>query len=697
MGNKDSTSNPKPVTTSHPTAGSKGGSMQTEALPSSSKVAGTQNPKHATPVNLAQSLARAVVALLFRSERMLALAKDEVDFGEPLKAAPRVPSIETLKKIREGIILFESTGEASEAVKCIDELAKTTNQTPAEALFNILNSGLKILKFNCKQPVQPLPDAIEAFIKQELNFDSTDVIRVLKALAADLEKVSPGLNNSSKSATELQNQLREVIISNKGKLTLKNLPRTLQATTPFLYESLDGDSPFEHVLVSIREAVNFEAREKVYDSNLILATSNNERVVGFRNFNAAINLNFGFAPFATQNINPRVKMMKIQVHREPDVLDLYFLEAFTGVHIDGCKTYSDPNSHVVSKSSNIVDKLAICEPSVDIKADYDCLTVFNKDRLFFYCLKNGQVFGQDITQSNLLTLNLHLVKEPLINTLDTLKVVFVPKSTLIAKNYYYMIIFKKGDTLKVLKEYIEKNFSETLGSTATQQLEKIRTALIFANECYGAQSDNKKIALKTSQAFLKSKGWDTPIEALVSNFGQKDRKITEVGQNRVDLVISLASKLFTWNLEPNNLRREIRRQPIYLKAQLSDLWQQIYDNYFSSSGDELTELDVRMMLPSYLYVSLDNVARMIDVPYELNLNSIEGKRKEFDLEISSRYRAIGFIAQKRNGEYYTIYVNPQNRNEVYSYLGNKKMACQMHALNPNKIKAVYYERREREI
>jgi len=699
MGNKDSkgSSAPQPTSKPVPQAGSKGPSNLSVEVHNPVMKPALQ-PR--APANPSLSLARAVLSLIFRSEKVVAMAKDEVDLGEPLSKAPSKPAIEAMKKIRKAILDFEGSKDISEVVGLVEEISRTNKQSPVETVFNIMNTALKILQFECKAPTVPLTQVIQQFLDSEHDdLEGSETEKILVALAADLKKLNPGVADLSKTkGQELLAGLKTAFTQSVSLIELHLLGNTIQAASKHMYQQLDGESAIEKFLINLRQAVIYEGCQAILNDNIIQPWKSRESLIGYKTYQTAVSLTFGYAPFSNQGIKPRVKTMKIQVHREPDVLDLYFLESFTGVHIDGVKTYTDPNSLVVSRSSHIVDKLAICEPSVELKADYDCLTVFCKDNKFYYCLKDGQVFGQDVSQANLMSLNLHLVREPLINTLDTYKVVFMPKNTMIAKNFYYLVIFKKGDKLQKLKTFISDSFSENLGTSSNQILEKILHGLVFSDQRFAANSAEKGEALKASQSLIQSSGlWNTPIEKIMAKFGEQNRNISKDGQNKVDLIISLSSKQFNWNLEPNNLRREIRRQPIYLKAQLSDVWQQIYNSYFGSSVEEFSDIEIRTMLPTYLFVSLDSVSRMIDIPYELNFTGIEKRRQELDIEVSSRYRAVGFIAEKNNKESYTIYVNPQNRNEVYTYIGNKKYAAQMHSLNPNKIKAVYYERRERDL
>ena len=169
------------------------------------------------------------------------------------------------------------------------------------------------------------------------------------------------------------------------------------------------------------------------------------------------------------------------------------------------------------------------------------------------------------------------------------------------------------------------------------------------------------------------------------------------GESQIDLIVKMQIEDVVSLEFLTNLRKVVQKRPIYLKAQLTNLWEQVLKVHLAS-GDEISDEKLQNLLPSYLYVNVAAVARMIDVPYELDFNPLEERIKELGLGISHRYRALGFIAQKDNGEYYNIYVDREQRNQVFCYNSRgETVKCAMHDINPNKLRAVYYERRELDV
>ena len=79
----------------------------------------------------------------------------------------------------------------------------------------------------------------------------------------------------------------------------------------------------------------------------------------------------------------------------------------------------------------------------------------------------------------------------------------------------------------------------------------------------------------------------------------------------------------------------------------------------------------------------------------MRLSNFTEQIQDFGLEINPVYRATGFVAQKQNGEFYNIYTNKDNKEEVFAYSAdNKKVVSSISKLNPNQLKGVYFERKE---
>jgi hypothetical protein len=250
-----------------------------------------------------------------------------------------------------------------------------------------------------------------------------------------------------------------------------------------------------------------------------------------------------------------------------------------------------------------------------------------------------------------------------------------------------------GDT--TLEEFVIellKTSRSQESSTNKDLIDTILSLLVASDMVFPLPSLKKKFEDMRSKKQITPKTTLKELVKLCSGHGSKVEPTP--GETQIDLIIKFAFEDAVSLEFLTNIRREIRRQPIYLKAELTDIVQQLYRNYFYLPKDEIPERQVRMLLPAYLLVTLDTISRMIDVPYELNFSFLEDRRKELGLEIGSRYRAIGYIAQKKNGEHYTIYINQQKRGEVFCYKDDKIVTSPIHTLNPNKLKAVYFERRE---
>lgn len=464
---------------------------------------------------------------------------------------------------------------------------------------------------------------------------------------------------------------------------------------PYLFNMVEEkNQEIEPVLGSIRLNIAKSLREKSIDTSLFSPIFQKFFYSDYYVYQCAKNLSFGTITFSKELILPRVKDIKMQVYIEPDIVRDYTLEAFTQLMIAQKVLDGDDAVFKHYTMRTIIESLQRREPDFDLGADFDCIALYEKNNGYYYCLKDDVLFDPSVLLGNQGFLKVCFLKQ--FNLTETCpKVIFRPSCSLEnSKSMNFFVGFNQGDTLMKLYDQIKGTFGNNFVDDDSRLQPAILKSLIFCTTIRLTLSE-KKTLNEEAQKVLNSKGWETPISKLLEHFGRKGEKAA--GDRQIDLIITIDRTKFKHIFEPHNLRKVVQKRPIYLKAQLTNLWEQVLKVHLAS-GDEISDEKLQNLLPSYLYVNVAAVARMIDVPYELDFNPLEERIKELGLGISHRYRALGFIAQKDNGEYYNIYVDREQRNQVFCYNSRgETVKCAMHDINPNKLRAVYYERRELDV
>lgn len=654
-------------------------------------------------------LARCVIHLFFRSERLYDIAKDEEILKNPLNAYDgRCKSVEAIKQIYKVVINdFNAQIKDTSAIEKIifDEIKLNgVTEQPAIILFSTLLTGLKILKipsFNVSETLKDIVLTIVSLPLDKLKELSLDEL-VLEKIAADVklgtkENVDD-IANEAERAAKIASLLQKYQDADFWPLVDK-FPTLSEYLDNHLFEA-DEEKPavFSSLLNKIRCEILRDLRDKLYNNKLIKPITNSKQLIHYRNFNCLFNMNFGYINFDPSSFLPRIKTVFFSMQINNLDFKLMVSEMMQQATIDKHVLQSSDNIFRRFNTRQLVENLAHRRTDFDLKHDFDAVTVFQKGNYFYYTSQEKTLFGKKFADGNIVNFRLYLTKLPGLYDDSTYKILFAPYLVSDVKTQtFFLLLVKKTDTLETIKTQVKELFkTKTDESSLNKEINSMLQKIYFTSEVIISKSNKKSLRMQATD-FLESKKWNTPVKDIVERFG-KIGPSDDDSLDQIDLIISSTSKNYRI-LEPNDTeeRANIQNHPIYLKTELSDLWDQIFDHHINfKAGDEFEENELRNLLPAYLYVNLENVAKMINVPLELEFKSLVPHIQKLGLELNHRYRALGFIAQYKSGEFYNIHIERQKA-EAYTYRLDKKISCPLYKLNPNQIKAVYFERREADV
>lgn len=654
-------------------------------------------------------LAKCFIQLFFRSERLNDIAKDEEILKNPLEAYEgKCRSVEAIKHIYRVVMagfntLEKNTDQIEKMI--LDEMNTGGRyEQPAVILFSTLLTGLKILKIPSFNVSESLKEIIINMVRlpvdklRELSLDEV----VFEVIAADVkfatkEDVSD-IPNESERAAKIASLLQKYSEAEFWPLVDK-FPKLAEYLDRHLFEADDEKAvEFSSLLNKLRCEILKDLRDKLYNNKLIKPFTNSLQLIHYRNFHCLFNLNFGYMNFDSSSFFPRVKRIFFSMHVNNLDFKLLSTDMVQQVTIDNrVLVSSDPIFRRIN-TKQLVENLAHRRTDVDLKHDFDSIAVFKKGNYLYYTHQEKPLFGNKFADGNIVNFRLYFTKSAGLYDDSTYKIMFSPHLTNDSKTQImFLFLVKKTDTLESFRKQAEDLFkTKTDEKSLRSIMDSMISQVYFTSELFHSKPQKALLQTEASR-FLQASKWATPMKNIIEKFGN-------VGPNddssieQIDLIISSTSKRYQI-LEPSDSeeRAVIQNNPIYLKTELSDIWDQIFDHHLSfKAGEEFEENEVRNLLPAYLYVNLENISNMINVPLELEFNSLVPHIQKLGLELNHRYRALGFIAQYKSGEYYNISIERQKA-EAFSIRNGSKIACPLYMLNPNQIKAVYFERREAEV
>lgn len=647
-----------------------------------------------------------IVALFIKSERLQEfLGPEGVLLEALLKNKANLKPLETLRLIQT---LIQNNPDEKEGGKIFTALQKKVQEVlenksypvsdPAVAIFNMLLTGVKVVRIDAFRTEKNLHSTLIALLETDISkIADTEIEMILiDGLSQDLikaGKVTVGESEDINSQEVLKRCLQFVKSSNPKDFVpmATKLPRFYQKMEQLLYEDGETDLPAMKEFVQVIQCeLNKELKDKYFSTDLIRPIRNKTAMYEMNNFRCFLNLSFGYINYSTCGLLPRVKVITAQVHT-PQEINFQMIELVSAISLNKEGIESTNRLFTNAKVGVLAQKLNAAQSTHvrhDLINDFDSVVVHQKNERLYYALKDDSFLNDEADKGNLKDIKIYFLKDTERITDDEgLKIVFMPRMKVDSvKNPSYFFLAKEGDTLQSLKDFIKNSFPMI---STDKTFEEMIKKLYFGRRLLTSKKERKE-RLTFCQKLL-GKQFNTPLKDLIEAVKPLDEKRGTDSPKMIDLIVSVDLNSKKYEFLPQNLSDSRSPKPVYLKPLLSDLSSEL--NKIDDA--DLNEDEIRDNFPMYLYVSLESIPNLCDVPSEMKLSNFTEQIQNFGLEINPAYRATGFVAQKQNGEFYNIYTSKDNKEEVFAYSAdNKKVVSSISKLNPNQLKGVYFERKE---
>lgn len=644
-----------------------------------------------------------IVALFVRSERLQEFLGTEGVLLEALNNNKNnLKPLETLRLIQTLIV---NPGETSggrtfgSLQKKIQEVLENKSypvSDPAVAIFNMLLTGVKVVRIDAFRTEKNFHSSLVGLLETDTSkIEDTEIEAILiEGLSQDLIKAGKITVSETDNTKSVLSQCLQFVKSSNPKEFIPmatKLPKFYQKMEQLLYEEGETDlTSMKEFVQVIQCELNKELKDKYFSTDLIRPIRNRTAKYEMNNFRCFLNLSFGYINYTNCGLLPRVKVITAQVHT-PQEINFQMVELVSAISLNKEGIASSNRLFTNSKVGVLAQKLNAAQSTHvrhDLINDFDSVVVHQKNERLYYALKDDSFLNEEADKGNLKDIKMYFLKDTeRVTAEEGFKIVFMPRMKVDSvKNPSYFFLAKEDDTLHALKEFIKNNFPMI---STEKTFEEVIKKLYFGRRLLTSKKDRKE-RLRVCQKLL-SKQFNASLKDLIEAVKPLDDQRGSDTRQIVDLILSVDLNSKKYEFLPQNLSDSRSPKPVYLKPLLSDLSSEL--NIVASS--DLNEDEIRDNFPMYLYVSLESIPNLCDVPSELKLNNFAEQIQEFGLEINPVYRATGFVAQKQNGEFYNIYTNKDNKEEVFAFSAdNKKVVSSVSKLNPNQLKGVYFERKE---
>lgn len=454
----------------------------------------------------------------------------------------------------------------------------------------------------------------------------------------------------------------------------------------------DLHAALESYLKAVKGRINKDLTGKAYDSNVIGPYNINLQPIKLKLYKCLPLLSFGYLKVDGRSLLARVKKVALQVYREPDFETIRSLELTEFVSLNSrILGYDEPFFKSVTVES-LVEKLSIMEDNPNLKSDYEPVCIYVRDGRIHYCLKKAPLADRGEAYGNSNMMRLCLVKQHDLYAANKFRVVIAPNGNLDSPTHFmYFLAIDKDATLGTLKSKFETVFSNVLG-TGAKLYDQLLESLIFSTDVPYSAAHKSKLHQK-SASIIKAKQWSTSISEIIGACGNDSSStFDDSKENQADLLITLNREIFKPPLQGNNWIDSDRSKFINLKPELSDLFEQVIGEDYRNNQEAYNEERIRDLTPNYLYVDLTESANIFDISTDLKLNFFNQAFEEFGMEYAPKYRAIGFVAKRKNQSFYTVLPDSRYGNKFYTRSDGRVEPIKPDRFDSNMITGIYYQR-----
>jgi hypothetical protein len=652
-----------------------------------------------TEEEIKASQVKCLLDLFFSSERLKDLEADEDLIALPLKSyTGKSDAVAVMKVFLETLKHYAKTSDLKSARVAFSKAIVT--DTPASDLFNLILTAFKLVRIEKNSSSTGVLAALRAMVELPASqIEGTEIETILfEGLLRDIDEKNKEDNSGEDTETKLQ-VIGKYLSSEDSVWPLcSKLPRLNKMIDQLItVPQEDLHAALETYIGSVKNRIVSDLEGKVFDQNVVGPFNIELSPIQMKLYRCLPLLSFGYQKIDGRKLLARVKKVALQIYREPDFETIRSLELTEFVSLNNrILGYNEPFFKSVTVES-LVEKVAMMEDNPNLKSDFEPVCLYIRDNKVHYCLKKAALADRGEAYGNSNMMRLCLVKQHDFHEANKFRVVIAPNGILDSPTHFmYFLAIDKTATLAALKHKFETVFSNVLGS-GTKMVDQLLASMTFSSEVSNQRGQQEKHYAK-SAATLRKSGWDTPISTIIAECGQDNSaNFDDAKENQADLVITLNKSIFKAPLQGNNWIDSDRSKFIKLKPGLTDLFEQVIGEDYRSNPEAYPEERIRELTPNYLYVDLRETANIFDVSTDLKFNFWNSAFEEFGMEYSPKYRAIGFVAQKKSQEFYTVLPDARYANKFHVRSNGKTEAIKPDTFDSNSITGIYYQRCTKEL
>jgi hypothetical protein len=642
-----------------------------------------------------------VVELFIGSEWVNLLLEDPELLETPLKGKPSAKAYDLLRAFFEAI---KSTGEAKAKAtsKLVDIIEKISNENKDYAVIPLFLSafltsarlaGIKETKFDLKGAVCLLQ---EIFAGSAEDYEGSILEELINSLIDMVFKASCVTRSEHSSFTQDFAQCND-LLSSPPPLTASSFNPPILSLQDLLYQNLEEiDIPVavQSLAANLRASVRTQLEPRHLDLSICSPTTRIISGCTYCSFNVFYGLGFGYVAFDDRAYSARVTKMMSQVYVEDKAVFYLPFNTVSDFGKRNGEVAPEEMRRLLPNVKALISKLSLSNSMYDLMSDYDAMVV--------HLAKDGRHYYNDSKA----TLNDFLDN----GNINDVRVYFSPNSEFLSEtkyrilikdesrfdsitNYCYLLVADHDDTLEVLfKRFHSIIFEEDSTDVLSESVKKeIFANLIVSTKGYLTLEEHTKASKRSRDMKLSP---STPLKKLMTEIRDVEAGDHE-GKQMIDLVcfVSLGEANETMFI-PNNVDQDLWSDPNSLLKLNFNSFFNLMATPSKEEMENLTEDQIRKLLPTNLFCNVENISKTIEMPSEFSIDFLKPKLEETGLALNNKYRAIGYLAERTNGETYIIRTDPNKLTEVHSSLNGFESRCLLEKVNPNRIKAVYFKRCE---
>lgn len=645
-----------------------------------------------------------IIRILLKSEALNFLVTDEDEFKESLASRPASDlNAFFLRECHRAVATLHNSEAHDISVPQLRKMAEELNKLigdnsniilPCIFMACLLTSFRAVMMPESCGDTISLKDAIvEAFNTDADSYEGSKLMDVVDDLCSDLSV----LLEVDLPMTTFQARFEKIKANigrlKEGNITADKLKCTCASIQNWIYsrhEEIEEDPNWNTITCALRT----KAIESIKGSYLNLAYCMPQSLkvpysMLYNVFRFSQNINMSVLNFDSSLFLSRVCNVVVQYYIEENTVHTQMVKTVGDLVISGRRVSMDILRPYLPNFQAVIKKLASTSNENDLVNDFDMIVIYQKLNKFHYALKDNLLFDCN-DEGNTFEYKFYLSQSHIMEP-DSVKIIIKSdwryESTSCCS---YLITAYPTDTLQVLLDKLSKIYSEVKDDFVS----RIFSTLRVSTNAFLTNSEYDKLATQAKQFSFNA---STKLSDLLIKIRDQDPCYSKASR-MVDLVFFLDLKYKDYEMifEPKNMENNVDIvEELPVKFELSNLFNlQMEIDGFKKKAATWTEEKVMNLLPNMLYVDIENINRIIEVPREVTVKFLDEAISNLGLEVSNSYRVTSFVCRSHRGTYYPVYFMPNTKDEIRGYIDGVEKISTLDKLRMDMVIGAVFQRKQ---